>query len=370
MDIGTGRLRRSAIAAVVGGVLLWVLSGSARAHEQYVVDDEKDVTVREFLSAVLSEPMSIALLAGGAVAVVLTMAGYLYIQPLQRDIAAFRLAMREYAEYVPWLLRISFGIPLIGAGFGGYFISPAVEAELRILQVTLGFMLLFGLATRVFAVATLGVYLVGAIFYPTILLQLEMVAGMVTIALVGSGMPSADHALYRVSEAKNTVYGRIDFVHTWARRYQQKLKTYEQVAPTVARVGLGATFIYLGVSEKLLSPGLGLEVVDHYDLTGVIPVQGELWVLGAGLAEVALGTLLILGLFTRASAMTAIFMFTLTLFALPDDPVLAHVGLYGLASMLIITGSGPYAIDRRLSTVLDDWKPQFGGEDESGAEPN
>jgi len=27
--------------------------------------------------------------------------------------------------------------------------------------------------------------------------------------------------------------------------------------------------------------------------------------------------------------------------------------------MLIITGSGPYAVDRHLTTVLNDWKHQF-----------
>jgi uncharacterized membrane protein YphA (DoxX/SURF4 family) len=86
-------------------------------------------------------------------------------------------------------------------------------------------------------------------------------------------------------------------------------------------------------------------VVEKYGLTAVVPVEPGLWVVGAGLAEAALGTALVLGLFTRASAVVALFTFTLTLFGLPDDPVLAHVTLFGLASVVLVTGAGPYAVD-------------------------
>lgn len=325
--------------------------GAASAHEEYVVDREQEVTPAAFLSESLSEPSIVGPLIAGAIAVLAAVLAYLYVQPLRRDVTAFRAAMTEYTEYVPWLLRISFGIPLIGAGFAGYFIAPSVEVELRILQVALGFLLLFGLATRVVALATIAVYLVGVAMYPGLLLQLEMVGGLATIALVGSGKPSADHVLQRLAGTPGTVYGRLDVVHDFVERGQTWIRPYERFFPTVARVGLGVTFVYLGVSQKLLRPGIGLEVVTHYDLTGVIPVAPELWVLGAGLTEAALGIALILGLFTRASAATAITMFALTLFALPDDPVLAHVALFGMASVLLIGGSGPLALDNRLAAI-------------------
>ena len=339
-------------ASIVASLVLWLsFAGSASAHEEYVVDQEQDVTVAEFLGDALSDPFVVGPLVAGAIGVLALIVAYLYVQPLQQDIGAFRAAMVEYTEYVPWLLRISFGIPLIGAGFSGYFITPALEIELRILQVALGFLLLFGLATRVVALVTLLVYVVAAAVYPVLLLQLEMVGGLATIALVGSGKPSADHVFQRLAGTPGTVYGRFDVIHDFVQRGQTWLDPYERFFPTVARVGLGVTFIYLGVSQKILRPGIALEVVDHYDLTGVIPVAPELWVLGAGLTETALGIALILGLFTRASAATAITMFALTLFALPDDPVLAHVALFGMASVLLIGGSGPLALDNRVETI-------------------
>ncbi|WP_245724166.1 DoxX family protein [Natronorubrum texcoconense] len=332
-----------------------VATGTVAAHEEYVVDEERDVDVATFFDDALTDPFVVGPLLAGALAVVAVIAGYLRFRPFQRDLGAFQTAMGEYTDYVPWLLRISLGIPLIGAGFTGYFVSPALEVDLRILQVALGFCLLFGLATRVVALIALAAYLVGVSIWPILLLQLEFVGGLLAIALIGSGRPSADHVLQRVAGTRGTVYGRVDPVYDRARALQERVDDYRRYLPTVVRLGLGSTFIYLGLTQKLLQPGLALAVVDRYDLTATVPASPELWVLGAGLAEVALGLALIAGLFTRASAGTAIAIFTLTLFALPDDPVLAHVALFGMASVLLITGGGPYAADGHLERLgIDD----------------
>ncbi|WP_207587845.1 DoxX family membrane protein [Halomontanus rarus] len=335
-------------------VLLVLAAGSAMAHEEYVVDDEHDTGAVAFLTDAIGDPFVVGPLLAGGLAVLAAVAAYLVFRPLPEDFAAFRFAMGEYTEYVPWLLRISFGIPLIGAGFGGYFISPAVDVQVRLLQIALGFLLLFGLATRLVALLTLGTYLVGLVFEPRLLLQLEFVGGSLAIALAGSGRPSADHVLSRMAGTPGTLYGRIDLVYGRARRFRSRIEAYEQFLPMVTRVGLGVTFVYLGVSQKLLRPGIALAVVDNYDLTAVIPASPELWVMGAGLTEAALGAALIAGAFTRAGAATAIAMFSLTLFALPDDPVLAHVALFGMASVLLITGGGPYSVDNRMTVVEDE----------------
>ena len=340
--------RRAAVGAVAGAGGLSLVVGVVTAHEEYVVDEAHDVDRTEFYREALTEPTVAGPLLVGGLTVLLAVAAYYRWRPLRADVAAFRAAMEEYERFVPWLLRISLGIPLIGAGFGGYFVSPAVEVELRLLQVALGSLILFGLATRLVALVTLGAYLVGVALETTLLLQLEFVGGLLAIALVGSGRPSADHTLQRIAEAPGTVYGRIDVVSDRAESFQAWARPAERYLPTVVRVGLGVTFVYLGLTQKLLDPGLALAVVDRYDLTAMTPFDPALWVLGAGLAEVVLGVALLAGVLTRGVAVAALAVFTLTMFALPDDPVLAHVGLFGMASVVLILGAGPRSIDAWL----------------------
>jgi len=84
---------------------------------------------------------------------------------------------------------------------------------------------------------------------------------------------------------------------------------------------MGITFVYLGLIEKLADPGRALLVVEKYDLTSVVPVDPGLWVVGAGVTEIAVGLALIAGFFTRGAAALSFVLFTATLFGLPDDPV-------------------------------------------------
>ncbi|WP_137285166.1 DoxX family protein [Halorussus salinisoli] len=363
---------RRRVPPLVFGTLLAV-SGTASAHVRYVVDSAEDVaSALQFLVNVLSEPVNAALVGGGAIAVVVVALAYLWFQPAARDFAVLRETLAGYDDLVPWMLRLSVGLPLVGAGFSGYFFSPIVHAEARILQVAVGFLLLFGLATRVVALVGLLAYLVGLLGEPSLLLASEYVGGFLAIALLGGGRPSADQMLQRVSDAEGTLYGRLDPIHRAASRLNARTDPYDRFAPTLVRLALGFNFFYLGFTQKLFAPGPALAVVEKYDLTSVVPVDAGLWVVGAGLTEMAVGVALFVGLFTRATAATAFTMLTLTLFGLPDDPVLAHVTLFGMVSMLFITGSGPLAADDwlRASEFGDRSRTETNGETSSASKPN
>ncbi len=104
---------------------------------------------------------------------------------------------------------------------------------------------------------------------------------------------------------------------------------------------MGVTFIYLGLFQKLAEPGQALLVVEKYNLTAVVPVDPGMWVLGAGLTEMLVGLVLIFGFMTRGAAAVSSGLFTTTLFGLPDDPVLAHITLFGMASAVFTMGTGP-----------------------------
>jgi uncharacterized membrane protein YphA (DoxX/SURF4 family) len=318
-------------------------------HVRYVVEEpEGPADAIQIAASTLSDPVNAALVAGGVLAALAVAIGYLRVQPFERDLTALRLTLGSYHDLLPWLLRISLGMPLIGAGFRGYYFSPAVGIEARILLVSAGFLLLFGLAVRVVAGLALLGYLVAVPSNPDILLANEYVGGLLAIILLGSGRPSADDVFDRMASTPGTVYGRIDPVGEVAERFRERVDPFRVYLPTLVRVTLGVNFLFLGISQKLLQPAWAIAVVEKYSLTAAVPVDPELWVIGAGLAEAAVGVALLVGLFTRAASGVAFGLFTTTLFALPDDPVLAHLSLFGLVSVLIVTGAGPFSLDRHL----------------------
>ena len=348
-----------ALAAIA---LLWTAVRPVAAHVPYVTENPSEEGVA-FTVEVLTEPANALLFGGTGLLAVAGVGAYLWVRPTVPDFEVLQSALSEYLTYVPWMLRLSLGLPLVGAGFIGYLFSPSVrtadvltaagQTQARILLIGLGFFLLFGLATRLVAVVGLATYGVTVTLFPTAIIALEYVPGFLAIALLGSGRPSADHLLSRLASAQGTYYSRVDPVHRRAERLRRRIDPYTAYVPTVLRVGLGATFVLLGLGEKLLQPGPGLAVVAKYDLTAVIPVDPGVWVVGAGLAEIAFGTALILGLLTRATAAGAFILFTTTLFGLPDDPVLAHITMFGLASAVFTLGAGPLSIDDWLESSVE-----------------
>lgn len=353
-----GRTRSSCFRLGPGiaiGVLL-LASARAEAHVDYVAEDAgRTIDPAQFLRAVLTDPGNLLLLGTGGLVAVGGLVGYLYLyQNAPRDIAALREELTEFAVFLPWLVRLSVGLPLVGAGFSGYFISPIVlvpeDAHImlttRLFLVGVGFTLVFGILTRIAAVIGLLVYLlVMVLAAPALLLSIEFVGGFLAIVLLGSGRPSADALLYRLATTEETVYGGIEFTGRLYELAEAVVGPYRPYTPTVLRVGAGLSFLIVGLGDKLLQPGKALVVVEQYQLTSVLPIDPGLWVVGAGGTEVALGLALIVGLFTRGVATAAFGILTLTLFALPDDPVLAHIPLFGLTAALLITGSGRLALD-------------------------
>jgi uncharacterized membrane protein YphA (DoxX/SURF4 family) len=156
-----------------------------------------------------------------------------------------------------------------------------------------------------------------------------------------------------VGDTAGTYDGRVGPVGGVAERFAERVAPYGRYVATVLRVGVGLAFAYLGLVEKLANPSRAVLVVDRYDLTSVVPVDPGLWVLGAGLTEIGVGLLLVAGYYTRGAAAVAFTMLVLTLFGLPDDPVLAHITLFGMISAIFTLGGGPLSLDARLSASED-----------------
>ena len=347
-------LRSRSVAAAAFALVATLAARPAAAHVDYVTEGSGDpLDAVAFTAEVLSDPLNAAVFGGSGLLAVVGIAAYLWVRPTIVDVVVLREKLAGYGDLVPWMLRLSVGLPLVGAGFQGYLFAPTLSFDtgasplLRVLFIGLGFCVLFGLATRIASAIGLLTYAwVLLAVDPGVVLAMEYVPVLVALAILGGGRPSADDMLLAVASTPGSYYGRIDPVHHLKSFLDSGAAPLRRYVPTVLRVGMGVTFVYLGLIQKLADPGSALLVVEKYDLTSVVPVDPGLWVVGAGLTEMAVGLALIFGFFTRGAAALSFVLFTTTLFGLPDDPVLAHVALFGMASAVFTLGSGPLAFDR------------------------
>jgi uncharacterized membrane protein YphA (DoxX/SURF4 family) len=355
------RSRSAAVAALA--LLATLVARPAAAHVDYVTEGSGDpIDAVAFTAEVLSDPFNAALFGGSGLLAVAGIALYLWVRPTIVDVVVLREKLAGYGDLVPWMLRLSVGLPLVGAGFQGYLFAPTLSFDtgasplLRVLFIGLGFCILFGLATRIASAAGLLTYAwVLVAVDPLVVLAVEYVPILVALAILGGGRPSADDMLLEVASTPGSYYGRVDPVHHLKAFLDDAAGPLRRYVPTVLRVGMGVSFVYLGLIQKLADPGSALQVVEKYNLTSVVPVDAGLWVVGAGVTEIAVGLALVAGFFTRGAAALSFVLFTTTLFGLPDDPVLAHVALFGMASAVFTLGSGPLAFDRWVGRpALDD----------------
>jgi uncharacterized membrane protein YphA (DoxX/SURF4 family) len=316
-------------------------------HVDYVTDPEGSADPVGFVLDALARPGAAALLLVGAIVIVGLVLAWARGRPLEAARARFVARADEYREFIPWIVRLSVGLVLIGAGLSRNRFLPTDEAGalVALLLTATGFLLLIGFAVRPAALVALGAYVVTLAGRPELVMMADVAGALVVAALLGPGRPSLDDLLRAAfpggpgarAATENIASGRGD-----------------DVVPLVVRLGLGGAFAASGIADKLLIYDQALAAVDRYGLTAVVPVAAEIWVLGAVLIETALGLAIIAGVLTRFCAIVGFAVLTLALFALPDDPVIAHVGIFGLCSVLVITGAGRWSLDRLVLAALGD----------------
>lgn len=119
---------------------------------------------------------------------------------------------------------------------------------------------------------------------------------------------------------------------------------FEEYSSLLLRFGLGSTFLYFGIYEKILKPELTRAVFENLNVT--IPIPLGLFITMFGILEVIIGSALILGFYTRIAAILAALMIgtivlQLGFLAVPRDPA-----LFAIALSLILTGSSIFSLDR------------------------
>lgn len=310
-------------------------------HVDYVTDPEASPDPLGFLLGALGRVDTLLMLGIGAIVVVAVLVGWARWRPLEDARVRFVGRAADYRPYVPWMIRLSVGLVLIGAGLSRVLFMPTLPAAgwVSILLTACGFLLLLGFAVRAAAIVGLAIYAVSFLLRPELVMIFDVAGALTVAAILGPGAPSLDDLL------------RAAFPRGPGARVatgSPESARYDDLVPLLVRLGLGGAFMASGIIDKFLIYEQALAAVDKYSLTSVVPVAPELWVVGAGLVETLLGVAVLLGAFTRLSAIVAFTVLTLALFGLPDDPVIAHVGLFGLCSILVVLGGGRWSLDHAL----------------------
>lgn len=300
------------------------------AHVSYVLTEQEQSGFSgadyAFLSEPFLDPWNWAIFAAAAAFTgALIFAGHKV--PFLRDrVRFFRGRTRSYQEFIPWILRFSLGVALVGAGSQQTLISPAVHDQpaFATLQLMLGFLLIAGFALTPATLCALALSIGALILHPELLDNLEVIAALIAFFLLGQAKPGLD-----------------DLLGIPMFTFPEKVRAW---IPLILRLGLGTSLILMAVVDKLLNPHLFGAVVEQYGLTSYIPLSTGMWVASATLLELALGLALLLGIQTRVVSVVTFFVLSLSFFFFGED-VYAHVTIFGTLFVLIVTGGGALSID-------------------------
>ncbi|MBI2477245.1 MAG: DoxX family membrane protein [Planctomycetia bacterium] len=182
---------------------------------------------------------------------------------------------------------------------------------------------------RASGLAALAIFAYGAVTSHYMLGTLESAAAALLVAAYGPRLPCADQVL------------DVDLL---GDSLASLWKAIRGATPVIVRLGLGTTLIWLAVTEKFFNPRMSEAVVIEYGLHTVVPVSTAMWVFAVGVIEVAVGTMLVVGLYTRGFSLIALLVLMLSFFYFKEE-VAGHVTFFGSLIVLLFTGAGHWSID-------------------------
>lgn len=312
--------------------LLLLLPVVSFAHVGYVVDqksfDEAKGTDFQFLTSAMEDPLNVQLILITILAVLIVY--YLGHKNffIKKELDHIKKYASSYEDLIPWILRLSLGIALIGASSANMLVSPllATNGTIALVELILGFLMLFGAFIEVTALITVLLFIVGIFAEPYLFGNLEFFGAALALMLIGNPRPGFDH-----------IVGIKMFV-------SEKLR---KLYVPILRISIGLALTFLAVYEKILNPHASELVVAKYNLTSAIAVSPEMWVFSVGVIELVVGLFLLVGFKTRLTSAIAFAVLVVTFFYFKED-IFSHVTLFGSLSVLFITGGGIWSIDKYI----------------------
>lgn len=328
----------------------------ASAHEAYVVS-------KDFFWQEMSQPLSFKALAAlhnsHDVAVTLQVViGVLLLLLLN---FLFRLtkiggkmhrSFERFSHWGPVIVRIAIAAAFFFGARSGAFLGPELSlsqmpfAEFMRwgLYIASG-MIAVGLFTEIAALAGLVIFTIGFFTFGAYLATyLNYLGELIVLFLFGMRQWSFDALLFGP-------------LKKWR-------EVWEPYGTTIVRVFYGAALIYAGITVKFLHADLTLRVINDWHLTQfhwLFPSDPLLVVLGAGLAEAAIGLFILFGFEMRMTVFISLFYITLSLLYF-QELVWPHILLYGISLNLIVqpeTFTLDHLLFRKRGDTQSIWKRIF-----------
>lgn len=234
----------------------------------------------------------------------------------------------------PTLLAVQAAITLIYSGVQPVYLAPHLHASNAVLtaiiavaEVGVGFAFLTGLADRAASVVLAGLVAGSFALFPALdaAALLHWLGLALVIFLIGRQAEQAGRP--RGGDGPRLTVG-------------------PSVAVTGLRILTGLAIIAPALGEKIWNPGLGQAFLHNrpqfnvpHHLLGMSWVTDDIFVLGAGIAELTIGVLLVSGLLTRVVIIAMWLPFNLTVPFLPPQELIWHLPILGIIYFLLVHGA-------------------------------
>ena len=237
-------------------------------------------------------------------------------------------ALDRFARSAPAVLGLHIGIALIASAILGVLFSPNLRPDddllgraILVIEATCGIALLLGLATRAGALllALLGLIAMMPFTVESILENVHILGIAVFVFIVGRG----PFALDRLRGVRPLT--RNADAPTWAL--------------TVLRVSLGFGIAFSALTEKLLDPGLAQALLEQKPFLNIgrpLGIGDPQFAFVAGLAELAIGVVIMSGQLTRPAMAIGAILFTATVPLFGWSELIGHLPFYGIMFVLFM----------------------------------
>lgn len=157
---------------------------------------------------------------------------------------------------------------------------------------------------------------------------------LIALILFGSYVLSVDNKLFGVS------------------RLATKYKDLEIL---LIRVTYGISVMYPAITLKLFHPAVIIDIVNKYHMNQIhwlFPQDPLLISLGTGLAQIAVGLMIVFGFETRFASFVTFLLYLLSVMFF-KEAVWPHYILLALALYITINGGGRLTIDRAIESFIE-----------------